>query len=39
VRVFGAKETTHDQLNDHLGVPDDPATKALWEFIAEGVKK
>jgi arylformamidase len=39
VRLFGAKETTHDQLNDHLGVPDDPATKALWEFIAEGVKK
>ena len=39
VRVFGAKETTHDQLNDHLGVPDDPATKALYEFIAERVKK
>src|SRR5690349_1842504 len=39
VRVFGAKETTHDQLNDHLGVPDDPATKALWEFVAERVKR
>jgi arylformamidase len=39
VRVFGAKDTTHDKLNDDLGLPDDPATKALDQFIAETVKK
>jgi arylformamidase len=37
--LFGAKETTHVQLNDHLGLADDPATKALYEFLASGVKK
>jgi acetyl esterase/lipase len=37
--LFGAKETTHNQLNDHLGQPDDPATKALYEFLETVVKK
>ncbi len=31
--LFGAKDTYHDKLNDDLGIPDDPATKALYEFI------
>src|SRR5437016_1467639 len=35
VRVFGAKQTTHSKLNDDLGSPDDPATKALSEFVAQ----
>lgn len=39
VTSFGAKETTHDKLNDNLGVPDDPATKAVDAFIAEILKK
>ena len=39
VRVFGAKDTTHDRLNDNLGVADDPATKALYEFIAQTMNK
>lgn len=39
VRVFGAKDTNHVKLNDDLGLPDDPATKALLEFVAETVKK
>jgi acetyl esterase/lipase len=38
-RVFGAKDTNHNKLNDSLGLPDDPATKALYEFIAEILKK
>jgi arylformamidase len=38
-KVFGAKETNHTKLNDHLGLPDDPATKALFEFVAESLKK
>src|SRR5712671_2965505 len=37
VRVFGAKDTEHSKLNDDLGLPDDPATKALWDFVAERV--
>ena len=31
--VFGAKETTHNKVNADLGKPDDPATKALSEFL------
>jgi acetyl esterase/lipase len=36
--VFGAKETTHNQLNDKLGVAGDPATKALTEFVGDCLK-
>src|SRR2546422_97941 len=38
-KVFAAKETNHTKLNDNLGLPDDPATKALFEFVAESLKK
>ncbi len=37
--VFGAKDTNHSKLNDDLGLPDDPATKALSEFVAKALKK
>ena len=33
VTVFGARETTHSQLNANLGMPDDPATKELFKFL------
>jgi CubicO group peptidase (beta-lactamase class C family) len=33
VTVFGAKETTHNKINADLGLPDDPATKKLFEFL------
>ena len=36
--VFGAKETTHAKINADLGLPDDPATKALFEFVDEALK-
>ena len=39
VTVFGAKETNHNKLNANLGLPDDPATKALFEFIGKALKK
>jgi len=39
VRVFGGRETTHTKINADLGLPDDPATKALFEFVAEALKK
>lgn len=38
-RVFGAKDTNHSKLNDDLGLPDDPATKALAEFVAQVLKQ
>jgi acetyl esterase/lipase len=33
VTVFGARETTHNMLNDNLGVKDDPATLELFKFL------
>ncbi|HEY7314700.1 MAG TPA: subclass B3 metallo-beta-lactamase [Gemmataceae bacterium] len=39
VTVFGAKETTHNKINADLGLPDDPATKALFEFLDKALKK
>ncbi len=39
VKPFGAKETTHTRINAELGLPDDPATKAMWEFMAGALKK
>ena len=39
VTVFGARETTHGKINADLGRPDDPATKALFEFLGDALKK
>jgi acetyl esterase/lipase len=39
VTVFGARETTHTRINADLGKPDDPATKALCEFLGTALKK
>src|SRR5262249_26173752 len=39
VTLFGARETTHNKLNADLGSPDDPATKALSEFLGKALKK
>lgn len=33
-KVFGARETTHNQLNANLGLPDDSATQELYKFLA-----
>jgi acetyl esterase/lipase len=32
-KVFGARETTHNQLNENLGLTDDPATQELFKFL------
>jgi acetyl esterase/lipase len=37
--LFGGKETTHNKINADLGRPDDPATKALLEFLGKALKK
>lgn len=39
VTLFGARESNHNRLNANLGEPDDPATKALWEFMEQAGKK
>jgi arylformamidase len=36
--VFGAEETNHTKINADLGLPDDPTTKALFEFVGEALK-
>ena len=37
--VFGARETTHNKVNADIGASDDPATKALFEFLDMALKK
>jgi acetyl esterase/lipase len=37
VKVFGGRETTHNKINADLGLPDDLATKALFEFVGQAV--
>ena len=36
--VFGARETTHTKINADLGEADEPATKALFEFLDKALK-
>jgi arylformamidase len=38
-KLFGAKDTEHSKINEDLGQPDDPSTKALFEFVGEVAKK
>ena len=35
VRLYGARESTHNKINADLGLPDDPGTKALFEFVGD----
>jgi arylformamidase len=39
VRVYGARESTHNKVNADIGVPEDPGTRALFEFVGEALKK
>jgi acetyl esterase/lipase len=39
VTVLGVRETTHDKINNDLGLTDDPATKVLFEFVGDALKK
>jgi arylformamidase len=38
-KLFGAKDTEHSKINENLGLPDDPSTKAMFEFVGEMTKK
>ena len=39
VKVFGGRKTSHDELNDDLGKPDDPGSKALFDFVDEVLRR
>ncbi|HLJ91704.1 MAG TPA: alpha/beta hydrolase [Gemmataceae bacterium] len=39
VTLFGARESNHNKLNADLGLPNDPATKALVEFLGKAMKR
>jgi acetyl esterase/lipase len=33
VTLYGGRDTTHTKINADIGLPDDPGTKALFEFV------
>lgn len=37
--LYGGRETTHGKINADLGLPEDPGTKALFEFVDGVLKK
>ncbi len=37
--LYGGRETTHNKINADIGLPDDPGTKALVEFLGKVGKK
>jgi acetyl esterase/lipase len=39
VTIFAAQESNHNKINAELGLPDNPGTKALFEFVGEALKK
>ncbi len=39
VTLYGGKDTSHTKINDSLGLPEDPGTKALFEFVDDALRK
>ncbi len=39
VTLYGGRETTHTRINADLGSPDDPTTKAVFDFLETALKK
>jgi acetyl esterase/lipase len=39
VKVYAAKDSNHTKINANLGLPDDPTTQALYEFLNASLKK
>jgi hypothetical protein len=37
--LFGGRETTHSKLNNDIGLPDAPETKAVIEFLGATLQK
>jgi acetyl esterase/lipase len=38
-KVFGAENKTHGTINSELGLPEDKATQAVYEFLQSSLKK
>jgi len=39
VTLYAGKETNHTRINANLGMPDDPGTKALFEFVDQVLQR
>jgi acetyl esterase/lipase len=39
VKLFGGRDVTHGQISANLGVPDDPGTTALFQFVDDALKR
>jgi acetyl esterase/lipase len=39
VKLYGAQESSHNRINAEIGVPDNPGTKAMFEFVAGALKE
>jgi arylformamidase len=39
VTLYGGRETTHNKINADLGLPDDPGSKSLFQFVGDALKK
>jgi arylformamidase len=37
VRVYSARESTHNKVNADIGLPEDPGTKMLFEFLQKAL--
>lgn len=37
-RAFGKSDSNHNRLNNDLGLPDDPATQELYQFLDPLIK-
>lgn len=38
-KIHAARESTHNKINADIGLPDDAGTKALFDFVAESLKR
>lgn len=38
VSLYAARETTHDRINNELGLPENGATKLLWQFMNDALQ-
>ena len=38
-KVVAAEGTTHGTINANLGLPNDPPTREMWDFLSRALKK
>ena len=37
--LYGASESTHDKINNDIGLPEDPGTRLLKSFLSKALEK